>query len=212
MRKEANVDAFIELLQAVRQGRPNVYLDPTCGIWLSPWWLQYADSLWGEVSGDYPDIIVPAPIVRDSATTTRDAVFRQRCREHPGFPPAAIEHLGIIVITPEKWEDNAMIVLGRGCRLLTLYVNPACFQQGDRDWAFLASILEVGAAQRRTLHDTQLILGDPLEREPYGYAHFRRHARDRGAPQSVHRAADRASEAGPVGRLVGSCSHGRRHG
>lgn len=171
--QEANVEAFIELLTAVRQGKPNIYLDPTCGIWLSPWWLRYADSLWGSVSGDYPDIIVPAPIVRDSATTTRDGVFRQRCREHPGYPPAAIEHLGIIVITPEKWEDNAMIVLGRGARLLTLYINPKFFQNPDRDWAFLASILKWARHRGTTLQPTRLVLGDPLKREPYGYAHFR---------------------------------------
>lgn len=171
--REANVDAYIELLTAVRRARPGIYLDPTCGIWLSPWWLRYADSLWGEVSGDYPDIVVPAPVVRDSATTTRDAMFRQRCREHPGFPPAAIEHLGIIVITPEKWEDNAAIVAGRGCRLLTLYVNPEHFAQGDRDWAFLASLLKWVRHNAETLQRTELILGDPMKREPYGYAHFR---------------------------------------
>jgi len=170
--REANVDAFIELLSAVREVRPGIYLDPTCGIWLSPWWLQYADSLWGEVSGDYPDIVVPAPIIRDSATTTRDAVFRQRCREHPDFPPAAIEHLGIIVITPEKWEDNAMIVAGRGCRLLTLYINPKMFTGGERDWAFLASLLKWARHNAATLRHTELILGDPMKREPYGYAHF----------------------------------------
>ena len=171
--KEANVDAFIELLTAVRQVRPNIYLDPTCGIWLSPWWLRYADSLWGEVSGDYPDIVVPAPVVRDSATTTRDAAFRQRCREHPGFPPAAIEHLGIIVISPEKWEDNAMIVVGRGCRLLTLYIDPSKFTGGDRDWLFLAKLLKWVRAHAATLQRTELVLGDPFRREPYGYAHFR---------------------------------------
>ena len=65
---------------------PNMYLDPTCGIWLSPWWLQYADSLWGEVSGDYPDIIVPAPIVRDSATTTRDARLPPAVPRAPRLP------------------------------------------------------------------------------------------------------------------------------
>jgi len=170
--REANVDAYIELLTAVRQTRPGIYLDPTCGIWLSPWWLRYADSLWGEVSGDYPDVVVPAPVVRDSATTTRDAMFRQRCREHPGFPPAAIEHLGIIVITPEKWEDNAAIVAGRGCRLLTLYIDPKHFTKGDRDWAFLASLLKWVRHNAETLKQTELILGDPMKREPYGYAHF----------------------------------------
>lgn len=172
--QEANTEAYIDLLRAVRQVQPDIFLDPTCGIWLSPWWLAYADSLWGEVSGDYPDIIVPAPVVRSSATTTRDGVFRQRCRQHPGFPPAAIEHLGIIVITPEPWEDNAMIVAGRGCRLLTLYINPEHFQAGQRDWAFLAALLKWVRHNARLFHHTELVLGDPLRGEAYGYAHFQK--------------------------------------
>jgi len=169
--REANIDAYIELMTAVKRARPGIFLDPTCGMWLSPWWLKYCDSIWGSVSGDYPAIVVPAPVVRDSATTTRDAVFRQRIREHPGFPPAAIEHLGIIVITPEKWEDNAIAVVGRGCRLLTLYINPKYFDD-DRDWAFLASVLKWARHNAATLAQTKLVGGDPLEREWYGYAHF----------------------------------------
>jgi len=170
--REANIDAYIELMTAARQARPGIFLDPTCGMWLSPWWLRYCDSIWGSVSGDYPDAVVPAPIIRDSATTTRDAIFRQRCREHPGYPPNAIEHLGIIVITPEKWEDNAMAVVGRGCRLLTLYINPKLFTKGDRDWAFLASVLKWTRHHGRTMERTALIGGDPFQREWYGYAHF----------------------------------------
>ena len=169
----ANTDAYLELLTAVRQTRRDIFLDPTCGMWLSAWWLKYVDSIWGSVSDDYPDIIAPGPSVRDSATTTRDAVFRQRCGEHPGYPPTAIEHLGIIVITPEKWEDNAIDVVGRGCRLLTLYLNPKCFQHGNRDWAFLASLLKWARHNAATLSHTELLPGDPLRREAYGYAHFR---------------------------------------
>ena len=170
--REANIDAYLELLTAVRRARPGVYLDPTCGMWLSPWWLRYVDSIWGSVSGDYPAIVVPAPVVRDSATSTRDAVFRQRCREHPGYPPAAVEHLGIIVITGEKWEDNAMAVAGRGCRLLTLYIDPKHFRNGERDWAFLASVLKWVRHNAETLQHTEMVPGDPFQREPYGYAHF----------------------------------------
>jgi len=169
--REANIDAYIELMTAVKRAKPGIFLDPTCGMWLSPWWLRYCDSIWGSVSGDYPSIVVPAPIIRDSATTTRDAIFRQRCREHPGYPPAAIEHLGIIVITPEKWEDNAMAVVGRGCHLLTLYINPKHFDD-DRDWAFLASLLKWTRHNAATLGHTKLIGGDPLKRKWYGYAHF----------------------------------------
>ncbi len=170
--QEANIDAYIELMKAAKQAKPGIFLDPTCGMWLSPWWLLYCDSIWGSVSGDYPDVIVPAPIVRDSATTTRDAVFRQRVREHTGYPPSAIEHLGIIVITPEKWEDNAIAVVGRGCRLLTLYINPRFFTKGDRDWAFLASVLKWTRHNAAMLGHTTLIGGDPMKREWYGYAHF----------------------------------------
>jgi len=169
--REANIDAYIELMTAVKRARGGIFLDPTCGMWLSPWWLAYCDSIWGSVSGDYPSIVVPAPVLRDSATTTRDAVFRQRVREHPGFPPAAIEHLGIIVITPEKWEDNAIAVVGRGCRLLTLYINPKFFDD-DRDWAFLASVLKWTRHNAATLGHTTPIGGDPLRRQWYGYAHF----------------------------------------
>jgi hypothetical protein len=170
--KEANIDAYIELLEATRNARPGVYLDPTCGIWLSPWWLEHADSFWGSVSGDYPSIIVPGPVVRDSATTTRDAVFRQRLREHPGFPASAMEHLGIIIITSEKWEDNAIAVAGRGSRLLTLYINPDHFPNEKRDWAFLACLLKWVRTHAGVLQQTEMIGGDPLARETYGFAHF----------------------------------------
>jgi hypothetical protein len=171
--REANIEAFQDLMAAVRTVRKDCYIDPTCGMWLSPWWLRDADSIWGPVSGDLASAIIPAPVSWWSSTTTRDSFFRLRCRDYQGFPPTAVEHLGIIVITPEPWEDDAMAVLGRGCRLLTLYINPKCFHNGDRDWAFLASILKWARHNGATLHgDTQMLLGEPLKREPYGYAHF----------------------------------------
>ena len=68
-----------------------------------------------------------------------------------------------------------MAVVGRGCRLLTLYINPKHFRQGDRDWAFLASLLRWVRHNAATLQHTELILGEPFQREPYGYAHFAGH-------------------------------------
>lgn len=171
--KEANIEAFCELMDTVRGVRPDSYIDPTCGLWLSPWWLQWADSIWGTVSGDQASAIMPAPISRLSSTATRDSFFRLRCRDYQGFPPEAVEHLGVIVITPEPWEDNAMAVLGRGCRLLTLYIDPECFKQGEHDWAFLASILKWARHNGATLHhNCEMILGEPMKRQPYGYTHF----------------------------------------
>lgn len=169
--REASVDGFIAMLDALRAQHPGIFLDPTSGMWLSPWWLAHSDAIWGSLAGDYPDPRVPSPTTRESATTTRDGVFRERCLEHPGFPPADMETLGIIVITPEPWENNAAAVLARGSRLLTLYIDPNFFTK-DRDWAFLASCLSWARSRASILSANCTFLGgDPLAREPYGFAH-----------------------------------------
>jgi len=171
--REANCDGYISLLKSVRAGAPSVYLDATCGMWLSPYWLFYVDSVWGELGGDYPAASVPAPIHRQAATTTRDAYFRRRLREYPAFPADAMETLGIIVITPEPWQDNAMAVLGRGSRLLTLYIDPR-FLSTDADWPALTHMVRWARANARTLAHTELVGGDPTERVPYGFVHLRK--------------------------------------
>ncbi|MBN1420136.1 MAG: NPCBM/NEW2 domain-containing protein [Planctomycetes bacterium] len=171
--REASVDGFIAMLDALRAQDPAIFLDPTSGMWLSPWWLAHSDAIWGSLAGDYPDPRVPSPTGRESATTTRDGVFRERCRQHPGFPPADMETLGLIVITPEPWQNNAAAVLARGSRLLTLYIDPK-FLTEDRDWAFLASCLAWARSRAPILSANCTFLGgDPLAREPYGFAHVR---------------------------------------
>ncbi|MBM4084914.1 MAG: hypothetical protein FJ272_09010, partial [Planctomycetes bacterium] len=42
---EANVDAYIEMLKFTRSLNPNIFLNVTGGMWLSPWWLMYADTV-----------------------------------------------------------------------------------------------------------------------------------------------------------------------
>ena len=179
--REANVDAFIELINAMRQAKPNVYLDPTSGIWLSPWWLWYVDSLWCDTYDGTAPAIVPSPNGCDGATTSRDALLRRRLAQNPGFDAGAIETLGVyldptLAIEPQtffdNWQDNAMMVAGRGNRLLTFYLNPARFPNPPQDWEFLAGMIQWARHNASTLARTEMILGDPYRREPYGYAHF----------------------------------------
>jgi len=179
--REANVDAFIELLSAMRKEKPDIYLDPTSGMWLSPWWLWYVDSVYADTYDGTAPALVPSPNGFDGATTSRDALLRRRLRENPGFDPAAIETLGVYLdptlsIEPasffDNWHDNAMMVAGRGNRLLTFYMNPANFPHPERDWPFLAAMIQWARHHGPVLADTTMILGDPHRREPYGYSHF----------------------------------------
>ena len=179
--REANVDAFIELLTAMRKTKPDVYLDPTSGMWLSPWWLWYVDSVYADTYDGTPPAMVPSPNGFDGATSIRDALLRRRITANPGFDPAAIETLGVyldptLAIEPksffDNWHDNAMMVAGRGNRLLTFYMNPATFPHPERDWPFLADMIKWARHNGSTLARSEMILGDPYLRQTYGYSHF----------------------------------------
>ena len=179
--REANVDAFIEMLTAMRKAKPGVYLDPTSGMWLSPWWLWFVDSVYADTYDGTAPALVPSPNGFDGATTIRDALLRRRIAANPGFDPAAIETLGVyldptLAIDPasffDSWHDNAMMVAGRGNRLLTFYMNPAKFPNPERDWPFLAGLIKWARHNATTLAQTEMILGDPYRGEAYGYAHF----------------------------------------
>lgn len=179
--REANVDAFIELITAMRKTKPGVYLDPTSGMWASPWWLWYVDSVWCDTYDGTAPAVVPSPNGFDGATTSRDALLRRRMAMNPGFDPGAFETLGVyldptLAIEPQtffdNWQDNAMMVAGRGNRLLTFYMNPAQFPNPLKDWPFLAGLISWTRHHAATLARTEMILGDPYRLEAYGYAHF----------------------------------------
>ncbi|MDP4214358.1 MAG: NPCBM/NEW2 domain-containing protein [Bacteroidota bacterium] len=170
--KEANVDAYINFLTAIRKANPDIFLDPTSGMWLSPWWLQHAESVYGDMFDGVPPAIAPTPIPGYGHFISRDALLRKRIRENPGFPSNAIEHLGIYTPDYDTLYDEIIAVIGRGSRLLSLYLNPYELLRNDQDWTFLAGALRWVRSNASVFWQTQLILGDPLKREPYGYAHF----------------------------------------
>jgi hypothetical protein len=170
--KEANTDAYLELLAAVRKTQRGSFINLTTGVWASPWWLQYADSVWDQVYDGWPPGIAPTPELAYSQITDRDAVFRKRCRENPWFPPEALEDLGVWAEDYNFMDEQIMTVLGRGCRLISFYVDPRRGAAGERDWIFLGSAINWARHNGEILRHTRMILGDPMEHEPYGYAHF----------------------------------------
>ncbi len=173
--KEANVDALIELLKSVRKANPDIYIDLTCGVWLSPWWLQYSSSLWGELYDGPPEPIVPTPYKGFGRITTRDAMILKRDSENPGFPISAMENLGVFTPYYETLYDEVMAVVGRGSRLLTFYLNPYELLKTEKDWEFLARAIKWAQQNDSVLINTKILSGNPLNKELYGYAHFKNH-------------------------------------
>lgn len=51
-RGEENAEAIISIERAVRQKRPDIYLNTTVGTWASPFWFHFTDAVWRQ-EGDY---------------------------------------------------------------------------------------------------------------------------------------------------------------
>ena len=51
-RGEENAEAIISIERAVRQKRPDIFLNATVGTWASPFWFHFTDAVWRQ-EGDY---------------------------------------------------------------------------------------------------------------------------------------------------------------
>lgn len=54
-RGEENAEAIISIERAVRQKRPDIFLNTTVGTWASPFWFHFTDAVWRQ-EGDYGEV------------------------------------------------------------------------------------------------------------------------------------------------------------
>jgi hypothetical protein len=182
--REAIALGLIEVFKSLRQVAPDLWMETTCfGYDASPWWLQYVNSVIGPFGDDSPYGAVPAPVYRESYTTSRD-FFNLRGSVTP-VPIAAQEVLGIIHQTSEPMYNDAVTTVLRGHQFISLYLNPKFM--ADRDYAFLAGLMEWTRANAAVLARTKVIWPESwkkngpapvnkaadMPRQPYGYAHWR---------------------------------------
>lgn len=178
---DAEARAFIGMLQALRAQDPNVFLNITTSIWLSPWWLRYADTVFmggadsGYLSG------VPALAPRQSAISYRDSViFNDFSVNHDQFPISSIMTHGIIKGRRnmlggrseliDDWIDEVVHYASVGNMMVELYISPDALS--PEELASLAAVLHWSKANAHPLLDNStLTLGDPAKREPYAYVH-----------------------------------------
>jgi len=144
---EANVNAELALLRMESQLQPNLFLAITSGIWPSPWWLPYVDTIWmGGGDHDY-NRDLPASHGSSFEMNYRDgALYDLLVTRGLIFPLSALMTHGIVDgrHTPydvrqepdESWAVYVMNYLGRGTLMRELYLTPENLTV--RRWELLA--------------------------------------------------------------------------
>ena len=178
---EASARSLIAMLGKLRAGDPKVFLNITTSIWLSPWWLRYADTVWmgGSDSGYLPSVPTLAP--RQSAVSYKDSVLYDDFVTHQAqFPISSLMTHGIIKGKYnmlggdreflEDFRDEVVHYYSVGNMMYELYITPDMLSAGEMD--ALGNVTKWAIANAHPLLDNStMVLGDPAKREPYGYVH-----------------------------------------
>jgi len=179
--READARALIGMLKRLRAQEPKVFLNITTSLWLSPWWLRYADTVWmgGADSGYLPS--VPTLAQRQSALSYRDSVLYHDFAAHQAqFPISSIMTHGIIKgkrnmlggrgEVVDDWRDEVVHYYSVGNMMYELYISPDILSPEELD--ALGNTTRWAENNAHPLLDNStMVLGDPAQREPYGYVH-----------------------------------------
>lgn len=175
------IEALLDVLRLVRVHSPETFLSITTGVWLSPWWLIWADAVFigGEVFGW--DQGIPTIEPRDAATTYRDGViYDDFIANTDVFPMSSLMSVGVIKgkllrlggehESREAWRHDLVMEISRGIMQTELYLSPDTLS--EIEWDDLCAALKWAKDHDDLLlAGTEMILGDPRRAEAYGYAH-----------------------------------------
>lgn len=178
---EQNLDAQLAIHRYERSLQPGIFLNITSGMWLSPWWLQEADSIWMAASDFGFENRFPQPSRRDWAMSYRDQHFyRKYVVERQQYPLSRLMTHGIIYgqrnqlggtdETLREWSDYVVMYYARGVQLKELYVTPKLMT--EERWRVLGRADQWAEAHAATLDHTRFVGGRPDRGEVYGYVHW----------------------------------------
>ena len=183
--RRAVMESVIDLCRAVRTENPGIFLNITSGTWLSPWWMKYANMIWMQ-GRDYGYADVPSISKRDAAITYRDVVLYENYGVNDFWFPISnlmthgiikghLQKLGGETEPLDKFTDNAILYFARGVTMWELYISPNLLTDGE--WNAIAKSIRWAKDRFEILKSTEMVGGDPGNKEAYGYVHF---FRDRG--------------------------------
>ena len=181
-------EAWIDLFDVVRQNAKvnNLYrfwISLTCYVMPSPWFLQWANSVWIQCSADQADA-GPSTSKMDKQMTYRDGVYyeflRQREFQFPAKniynhdPIYGVEGTGMNInsATTEQFQNYLYMQSTRGTMFWELYFSDSIMT--DEKYAVTAEFLEWAEKNQDILSQSKMFGGDPTGsvNATYGYACF----------------------------------------
>lgn len=167
---------WIRLYEKLRATNPKLWINMTCYVNVSPWWLQWVNSLWVQNSGDIgfaKNLEKQAQV--DKEITYRDArYFDCLCKRALQIPLKNLyNHEPIygntahVDYTDDEFEKYIYWCTVRGQALNELHLSVN--MMNDSKWRSLSSAMNWQKDNYHILQNAQFIGGNPEENNVYGY-------------------------------------------
>jgi hypothetical protein len=172
---DSDFQAAISLIHEWRTVKPDIYINLTTGTYPSPFWLQYADSIW---RGGEDHSFLGVGSWRQRWITYRDAdTYSGIVMSGPLFPLNSLMLHGLIYAQHANhldtdpngdFADEVHDYFGTGTQLQEMYITYSLLT--EKDWDILAEAAKWSRTNAETLVDTHWVGGDPALLEVYGWA------------------------------------------
>lgn len=180
-----DAEGIIRVLGALREARPDIYINTTVGTWASPFWFMHADSIWRQ-ENDF-DQVGNMGDARDRWITYRDRLVHEVfVTGAPLFPINALMTHGTIITKngpprvmskdPANCVKEMRTAFTCGSGLQEIYVDSDLMaQEGGRLWDELAQCIAWVRRNQDVLVDTHWVGGNPWDKQKkdgdiYGWA------------------------------------------
>ena len=172
----SDFEAAIHLIRDdLRAVKPDIFINLTTGTWPSPFWLDYADSIW---RGGEDHSFAGVGTKRQQWMTYRDGqTYKNVVQAGPLFPLNSLMLHGVIYARDaqnlntdpgDDFRDDVRAYFGTGTDLQELYITPSLLTPAN--WDVLAESAKWARTNADVLVDTHWIGGDPLALAVYGHA------------------------------------------
>ncbi|MBD1364499.1 enterotoxin [Mucilaginibacter sp. ZT4R22] len=173
---QKDIEAFLSLINGLREEKPNLYLSLTVGTWPSAYWLKYGDAIWR--AGDDTGLAGDGPKRQQWITYKDGQAYQNIVKRAPLFPLNSLMYHGVCIAAnglPGKLEmddkniaDEIWAFFGTGTGLQELYADP--HKLSTNNWDCIKTAANWARANKKALADTHWFGGDPLKSQVYGYA------------------------------------------
>ncbi|WP_430388758.1 enterotoxin [Dyella sp. 20L07] len=174
-RFSSDFDAAIQLIDDLREAKPDLFINLTTGTTASPFWLRYADSIWRDGEDDE---LTGVGSKRERWITYRDReTYHNIVVKGPLYPLNSLMLHGIIYAKENRklntdpghdFGNEVRSYFGSGTQLQELYITPDLLT--TQDWDVLGEAARWSRANADVLRDTHWIGGDPARLDVYGWA------------------------------------------